>query len=271
MRVDLHKFKIIGILCLFFVLSIALVGCDFSNGSDNGPVTGFKNIEVNIPDEAGVLEYEAEVLAESDIDYLEIETSEDNVIAETENKEEIFTGQIKADPGTKENVNTEEIIFKLKTEEEVLTETKESYVRLHDVYERSDSIEFGAIYWPYTGHDAGNRYQGVFWDERTVGEPVIGEYYLEPDNFDHHKLNRHIDQMQSAGISRFILNAFQQSDDEFRIENIKDTELFEEMKFEIQYDIQKVFEFDRVNELEEDLEYIREEIFTLDNYNKTFA
>jgi len=221
------------------------------------------DFEIDVTGKAEELEFQIKAYSEEGIKNVEIKTSEEEIIKEYSGQKNIsFSGIIKGNPGTESNINVPEIEALVTTSSgSKFSKTKSNYVKKYDAFEIKNGPEVGIFYWPYM-------FQG-HWEEGAVGRSLLGEYSTgHPSGFDKHIVNRHIDQMQTAGIDRLMLLIGQHEQKDYdRLEAIKEIEMFSEIDhFEIYYDLAKALKWD--HNIERDLKYYRDNAFTLNNYNK---
>ena len=259
---DLHNLKIISIFVLIITLPGFLGGCDMgTEGSYTNGDINISQFELDVTDNSGELEFDIVAHSDEGIMSIKVESSKEDMSKEFNNESTAeFSGIIDAYPGTDEEINIEEINITILTDEGTKKNySKEHYVRRYDRYTSNRDIELGMFYWPLMHDDS--------WDVIAVGTSLLGEYSLEPSNFDVEVANRHIDQMQRSGIDRIMLLTQQSERDHQRVEYLKELDMFEELeKFEIFYDLSKALQWE--HDIEQDMKYYRDNAFSLDNYTE---
>ncbi|MFW6015626.1 MAG: glycoside hydrolase family 99-like domain-containing protein [bacterium] len=225
------------------------------------------DFEIDVTDRAGELKFQLNAHAEAGINNVKIETSEEQIGKEFSGQKDIsFSGIIEADPGTDKKISVEDIKATVTYGQgQKYSETSDHYVRRYDVFEEDKSIEVGVNYWPYMGDP---RYK--HWENRAAGKPLIGTYSTHKGSFDNNAFNRHIDQMQSAGISRIIFSSLASNLTEMseHFELFRETDMFSKIDFEIHYDFASIFNSDvKIEKIDSDMEYIKNKMFPLKNYN----
>ena len=257
-----QKFKIVGVFVLILILPWFLVGCDM--GAEESYTNGDINIsqfELDVTDNSGELEFDIIARSDEGIMSIEVESSEEAMSKDFSNESTArFSGVIDAYPGTDEDINLEEVDVDILSDEgNRKNSSKEHYVRKYDRYISNKDIEMGMFYWPVMGDHS--------WDKIAVGTPLVGEYSLDPDNFDYEVVNRHIDQMQRSGIDRLMLLTQESERDHQRMEYLKELDMFKELEsFEIFYDMDKSLQWG--HDIEQDMEYYRDNAFSSESYTK---
>lgn len=237
---------------------------------DEDQITDF---ELDVTDSAGELKYKVGAYSKNEIKKVYISTSEETIEKNIDKKNKINVhGIIEADPGTDSEINFEEVEVKVETENgNIFSKKKDHYVRRYDVFEGDKSVEVGVSYWPHLGGKSRdiNHKQ---WENDAVGIPLIGEY--EYRNNMKRIVNRHIDQMQSAGISRltycYLAAPMGNKIFDNKFKRFKEVDLVQEIKLEIQYDFSHFGNWvkeNRIGTIKNDLKFIRDNIFTMKNYN----
>ena len=202
------------------------------------------------------LEFSVDAHAQSGIEKIEISSSIGRKAESFAEERVKFEGIIDAAAGPEDEVELEEIEVAVETGEgHKMIEEKEVYVRRYDVYESEDDIKISAMYWPF---------MEPHWNTSSTGEPLIGPYYLKHNLFQHGAVSRHIDQMQSSGISRMSLLFGQTENDIGIYENLADVELVDEIYLELEYDVDKVIKRDL--DVDSHMEFFREEMISRENY-----
>lgn len=243
---------------IIFIISILLISA-CSSDIDGDELIGEKDITFDLSptEKAGEIEFNLQAQLDEGIEMIRVETSEDYIVEEFDNEETINLNDIIAgNPGTESEINLENVSLKITTGEgDTFTKTEEQYVRKYDLFESESDIDIGVMYWPF---------MEPHWENNSIGEPLIGPYILTHEEFEHKAVSRHIDQMQSSGISRMSLLFGQTEYDVERYENFDDVELIDEINLEIEYDIDKVIKRDL--DVDKHMEFFRNKMIARDNY-----
>ncbi|MFB6187279.1 MAG: hypothetical protein ABEI86_10480, partial [Halobacteriaceae archaeon] len=139
--------------------------------------------------------------------------------------------------------------------------TTEQYVRKYDVMEDTN-LDIAVDYIPFLGSK---------WKKCLTGEtdPDVGHYSIT----DKQAINRHIDQMEYAGISTvmFVYEHGHSSQSQFNA--FKQHQLADEIEIEVIYSIGHALQWNTDKDfrdvLKTDLDFFKEEMFTIDSY-KTY-